>query len=775
MKKEDPKQIEASGNDRREFLRKATAVSVAAPAVGLLNPLAAGTAAAADKKGCVEVPPPKADTFTTTCQYCMVQCGYKVHVWPRGAGRHPEGNYATVLSGEWYSPSFVVPAEKNGKPVYIAVIPDKDCVVNKGDHSVRGGTNALALFSRNAPSAKTRLTHPMIRKEGKGSPLTSVSWNEAIAFTAKRLSDLKAKHGPDSLALVWGDWLYNLPTYAILKLWFTGIGSSSNAGNGWWFDEESAGISAALGSGTRSFTEEDFEATKLLVTAGTNIEANGSVWYSRFYMNNLSPGRAKHIDVDPRRTHQNQHAEAYGGLHLPVRPGTDPYLFSAMIREVIRRDAYDKNFVAKHVVGFDVVRDVVNNSRFSIDNAVKVTGVPKDKILRAVSLMIENKGQSMFLNEKGIMHQMAAFESQHSMAVLGLMLGNVGKPGATVSRAGGHPGGTFAAPPEPKSREHNMHMYTALEQGKIKSIWAFGTNIFKQMPAQEKYRPMMANTFLIVQDRIHTEMDDSADVIFPAATWGETDGVLTSVTRRVRICQQFMDPPGEARPDWWIAAQVGKAMGYPGFDWKSAKDVWDEVRKNSGDVAEITWEMLNKAGTNGLRWPYVNGKEGPDRMYSDEYERINGKRFATKDGKVHFEKFAKIRDFDLAKFEWGEVDDKHPLMAYDFRLNELWNTGYTYWDKPTVNARTPEAYVLIHPKDAAKRGIKTGELVRLKSRYGSGFKAKARVSEDTIVGSVGVPALFPKKGQEFNYVTRPNSSPVNGDFDTMVAVEVIKA
>ena len=751
---------------RRAFLRDGTAIAGASVA---LTP-AAALGGGPDEK-CIELPPADAETFNITCQYCMVQCGYKVRVWERGKGRTPKDDYATVLSGEWISPSFVVPAEKGGKKVFIAVVPDKDCVVNAGDHSVRGGTNAQTLFSRNLPSAKKRLTQPLIRKGGKGTPLVPVSWEEAISFTAKKLTALKNEFGPDSLGLIGGDWLYNLPTYAMLKFWFTGVGSSSHAGNGWFYDEESSGISAAFGSGRRSFTEEDFELTKLLVTAGTNVEANGSVWYHRFYQKNLSAGKAKHIDIDPRRTYQSGIAEKHGGLHLQIKPGTDAILFAAMIREILKRDGYDKEFVSANVAGFDVVREVVQDERFTIENAAKVTWVPADKITRAVDLLIESKGQTMLLNEKGIMHQMGAFEHQHAMAVLGVILGNAGKPGACTSRAGGHPGGTLVDSPEPPSRKDNAYIYDALQQGKIKAIWAFGCNIFKQMPSLTKFRPLMEKTFLVVQDRIHTEMDEAADVIFPAATWGETDLMLTSVTRRLRVLQKFMDPPGQAKPDWWIVAQVAKAMGLKGYEWGSPIEIWDEMRKKDDGLRDITWDMLLKAGTNGVRTPYLGGKEGPARAYSDEWAQHTGKRFSTKDDKVHVEKFAAIKKFDPAAYEWGEVDGKYPLMAIDFRLNELWNTGYTYWDKPTVNQRTPDAFLMIHPEDAAPRKIKDGAWVTLKSPYGS-CKAKARVTKDINQGVVGIPALFPKKGQEFNFATRPHASPVNGDFDTMVACDV---
>lgn len=757
--------------ERREFLRKAAAAAGAAPVLALAEGLPVFAAEGSPAGDSLELPPENAEVFHTTCQYCMVQCGYKVHVWERGTGRRPEGVYTTALSGEWVSPSFVAPAEKGGKKVYIAVVPDKECVVNQGDHSVRGGTNAQTIFSEDLGTAQHRLRQPMIRRGGKGSPLEPVSWDEAVAFTAQKLQEIKSKHGADALGLVWGDWLYTLHTYAILKLWFEAIGSSSHAGNGWWFDEESAGISAALGSGTRSFTVQDFELTKLLVTAGTNLQANGSVWYHRFYLKN---GNAKHIDIDPRRTHQSKLAEERGGLHLQIRPGTDAVLAAALMRLVLEKDAHDKDFVARHVSGFDVLKQVVMRDRFRVENAARETGVPADRIRQAADLLVANKGQTMMLSEKGIMHQLGAFEAQHGYAALGVILGNVGKPGACVSRAGGHPGGTFASPPEPASRKNNTHLYKALEKGKIQAIWAFASNIFKQMPSLTKYKPLMEKTFLVVQDRIETEMNAFADVVLPAATWGETEGILSSVDRRLRLLQKFMDPPGEAKPDWWIVAQVAKAMGAKGFGWQSPREIWDEVRAQNDWVKDITWDMLDQAGTNGVQWPYVNGKS-VERLYSDEQEGIMGKRFFTDDGKIHVEKIKLLEKFNPDRNEWAEVSARHPLMAIDFRLNELWNTGYTYWDKPTVNERVPDAFLMIHPDDAGPRGITDGDPVKLRSPYGETGPVVAKVTTDIRAGVVGMPALFPKKGQEFNYVTRPDPSPINGDFVTMVAVEVAKA
>ncbi len=750
------------GIGRRELLT----VGIAS-GLGAIN-IATPAAAASNKEDvCLELPPENAETFNTTCQYCMAQCGYKVSVWERGTGKTPKGEYAGALE-EWISPTMIAPAEKGGKDVYIAIVPDQDCVVNQGGYSVRGGTNAQTIFSKNLPSAETRLTQPMIRKDGK---LVEVSWDEAFAFTAENLKRIKAENGADALGLIWGDWLFSLPTHSILKLWFTAIGSSSHAGNGWFFDEESSGVSHALGSGTRSFTEEDFDVTELLVTAGTNIRDNGTIWYNRFLQNNSG---AKQIVFDPRRTAMARDAEADGGVHLMLRPGTDFILATALIQEILRRDAWNKEFVKTWVTGFDKLRGVAMQDRFSLANASKVTGVPVEKMQKAVDLLITAKGKTMVLNEKGIMHQMAAFENQHAVSVMGLIMGNVGEPGACVSRAGGHPGGTWSWPKEPASRGENTDIFKGLREGKVKALWAFGSNVYKQVPDLETHKKLIGDTFFIVQNRVKTEMNEDADVVFPAATWGETNTVLTSMTRRVRLQQKFMDAPGAARPDWEIVAGVAKAMGYDGFNWQDDKEVWDEIRADSGDIRDVSWELLTERGTNGVRWPFINGKDGPDRFYGEEMEAAMGKRFFKDDNKVHVEEMEAIGKLAENSFEWAEVDGEFPLMAFDFRLNELWNTGYTYWDKPEVSARHKDAELWIHPDDAGSRGISNGDKVKLSSRQGS-CEAVALVTKDVIAGSVGIPALFPKKGQEFNALTRATASPVNGDFDTMVAAQVSKA
>lgn len=720
-----------------------------------------------------ELPPSNALVFTTTCQYCKVQCGYKIYVWERGTGRRPD-----TARGQSINPTFVTPAYKNGKPVYVASIPDSECIINEGNYSVRGGSMGLDIYSPDRPVrypkqslVGERLKSPMIRRTGKTSPLEPVVWETAISFAADRLLNIQKQYGPDALGLVSGDWLYTLPTYTILKLWFSGIGSSSFAGNGYFYNRESAGLTAVYGDGTRSFTVQDFDQTDLLVTAGTNLEATGSVWYYRFLANNMVPGTAKHLVIDPHHNYMAQFAELHGGLFLQIRPGTDAILSGSIIRRVLERDQYDHEFVSKHTTGISDVRAVVMQPRFAMENASRATSIPVERIDRAVDLLIEHRGRTMILFEKGIMHQLAGFSHMTGYTVLGTILGNIGKPGATTSRAGGHPRGLFASPKEPPVVRGET-LYTRLKAGTVKALWAFGSNVFRQLPDQAHYGPLMRDTFFIVQDRIHTEMDGAADVMFPAASWGETDGILASEDRRIRITHGFVDPPANAKPDWWIAAQVAQKMGCSGFEWQSAKQIWDELRVLNEDVKDIGWDMLEAGGTNGVQYPYRQGKS-IKRLYSDEYEEIMGKRFPTNDGKAHLASIRAIGEFDPKSYEWADVNTTYPLMAFDFRLNELWNSGYTYWNNPSASNRTQDVFAVIHPEDAEARGIVSGDWITISSAYGD-ITVIAEVSPNVLKGSIGIPAMFPKAGQTNSDIFSPRVAAGLGDIDTMVAVELSK-
>jgi arsenite oxidase large subunit len=778
------------GLSRRDLLKISAAGAAGVCALGKDIPaLAAAKFPEAKATEFVELPPKNAEVYDTACRYCHVMCGYKVYIWPKGTGRKPKREKfypVEKMRGDWPNQIFTIEARKNGRDVNIMVLPDHKDIASKSNYSVRGAFNAQSLYSEKLPT-KVRLKKPMIRRNGKGSPLTEVSWDEALDFCAEKFQEVIDKYGPDALGVVYGDWGYLQNSYAILNWLFKGVKSSTLAGNGYLFwGDESWGLADVVGSGTRSFTVEDFDKAKLLFLAGKNLKDTGSSWYYRALTSGgLNNGDMKLILVDPRRIQMAEDAERSGGLFLQINPGTDAILGASLMHVLVKNNMYDKDFVAKYTTGFSTLKKTVLNKKFAPENAAKITGIPANKIRAAADLLARYKGQTMVLFEKGIMHQVIGYEHEVAYSAMGIILGNAGRPGACTSRAGGHPRGTWADPPVPNKASSMRSILDKIDKGEVKALWAFITNLYIQFPNQNKYRPKYDRIFLVVNEIYPTETTQHADVVFPAATWGEWDCVQASEDRRLHLQQGFMDPPGEAKPDWWIVAQLARRMGYKGFDWKDEWEIYDEVRaKTKGsftsDISEISKSDLLKAGTSGVQFPKKNGRS-ISRLYSHETEQAMGRRFAHKDGKAHLEPVKVLAKLDPYNHPLREkTNSKYPFWMIMHRQNEVWNTGYNFYNNgknipltPNLYERVSEQTVSINPEDAKALGIKSGDWVKLSSRNGS-MKAVARVHNLTAPGVVDVMSLYPKTESTPNMVTSEKADPKLAEWDRMVPVNITK-
>lgn len=774
---------------RRDLLKISVATVAGTCVVNGLPVFAAEKFPGAKAVEFVELPPHNAERYFTSCRYCHVQCGYDVYIWPKGTGRKPEREKfypVEKMRGDWPNPIFTIEAKKDGRDVNIMVLPDHKDIASGSNYSVRGAFNAQSLYSEKLPT-RIRLKKPMIRKGGKGGALTEVSWDEAIIYCATNLKMIIDKYGPDAVGAVYGDWGYLQNTYAFLKWLFTGIKSSTLAGNGYLFwGDESWGLADVVGAGTRSFTVEDFTKTKCIFCAGKNMKDTGSSWYYNVLSKGgMNKGDIKLILVDPRRIQMAEDAERSGGIFLQIKPGTDAILGASLMHVLVKNELYDKEFVEKYTTGFDVLKETVLNSRFAPDNAGKVTGIPAAKIKAAADMLARYKGQTMVLFEKGIMHQVCGYENEIAYSAMGIILGNAGKPGACTSRAGGHPRGTWADPPAPNKESSMRSICEKIDKGEVKALWAFISNIYIQLPNLTRYKPLIDKMFLIVNEIYPTDTTAAADVVFPAATWGEWNTIQASEDRRLHLQQKFMDPPGDAKPDWWIVAQVAREMGLKGFDWKDEVEIYDEVRaKTKGDftsdISEITWRDLIKAGTNGIQFPHVN-RRSVSRLYSPETEEVMGRRFKHKDGKAHLEHVKVLSDFDPYDHPLREkITDEYPLWMIMHRANEVWNTGYNFYcnglNVPLIQnlyERVSEQTVSINPQDAKRLGVKSGDWVMVNSRNGS-MKAVVKVHDLTQAGVVDVISLYPKGDSTPNLLTSEKADPKLAEWDRMVPVNIVK-
>jgi ferredoxin-nitrate reductase len=293
-----------------------------------------------------------------------------------------------------------------------------------------------------------------------------------------------------------------------------------------------------------------------------------------------------------------------------------------------------------------------------------------------------------------------------------------------------------------------IEMFRALESGRLKAIWIAATNPAVSLPdLHQVRRALAAAELVVVQDAYHpTETSRLADVLLPAAQWGEKRGTSTNSERRVSFSEAVLKPPGAALSDWEIVAGVGRAMGYEGFRFAEASAVWDEfIGLTAGrpcDMTGITSARLRRREQ--IQWPCPDEDHpGTPRLYTDG-------RFPTPDGRARF----------LARPHRGPretPDHEFPLVLTTGRLYAHWHTMTRTGKSPKLVQREPAAYVEVHPDDAAEFGLVAGQVAELSSRRGV-LRLPVRFNDGLSRGLVFVPFHWGDESGEktaANYLTIP--------------------
>lgn len=581
----------------------------------------------------VPIPPKEAEQFITVCSYCIVGCGYKVYKWPLGkeGGPRPNQNALGIdftqqqreLSGNWISPAMhSVVTERNGRQYNVAILPDSACVVNKGDHSIRGGTHGDVLYAPDRPTAD-RLAYPLIYR---GNDYLPTTWEEAIELGAKVIKAVIDKWGPDAIAMKFfdhgggGGGFEN--NWAVGKFFFTGVGTqmasihNRPAYNSEVFASGDAGIPALPSAYI------DAELADTLMLMGANSYETQSIYFLEHMLPNLlgdtldlkkkelpneSVEAGKMIIVDPRRTSTVAIAEEAAGkenvLHLQINNGADIALLNALGRVIYERGWHDQAFIDSRTETDTLAVYKQKNLRIEqvsldqvLDEAAQITGITKEQMMQAAEWIAKPKEgghrrRTLFLYEKGMIWGLKNYENIASAVDLALLTGNLGKPGTGCGRLGGHQEG-YTRPPYPGKRPPVNVDEVGIKGGKSYVYWVGGCNparttlnaqqlrmaldrrgrpVKDAMDAaagasiDEKVQRLMAaleqgGLFLIVQDIYPIETMRYAHLVFPAVQWGEMN--LTSINgeRRLRLYERFMDPPGMAKPDWEIMALMARKL-----------------------------------------------------------------------------------------------------------------------------------------------------------------------------------------------------------------------
>jgi arsenite oxidase large subunit len=715
------------------------------------------------------VPPKNAKVHTSACQYCNVGCGYKIYTWP--VKNTPNGTSPPAGPlGDWVSPTFVTRGSVDGKDSYIAVVPDKDCVVNKGDHSPRGGTNALTVFTKRKhplSDPTERNLYPQMRDK-RGGPLRRVSWDEALNRVADAIKAQLDAGGPSSIGLWGADHLSPEMNFATTKLFFApsprglynpalgpdaGVAVRAIHNRPKW-NSEHPSIEANFGSAnTLLYSYKDFELADTVLMSGANSYVTGTVFYNRIFSK-----KHKQVVIDPRRTISAKNAMDTGGVHLQLRPNTDVVLVNTLMNVILATGKQDQAYIDARVdpASYQQLVATVTQDKYRPENTQRVTGVPP-KLVRQAAALLGVPRKTSILFEKGVIWSGTQNEAvMNSYANLALLLGSVGRPGQVFGRQGGHQSAYMYDFdwPHPAKGDDRRNLWQELQKGTIGLlIFAVANPLRMQQQATQLTQFAEKVPFIVDVNMRPQDTTKIADVVLPAAAWGEYTYTRENLERRLRVNQKFYDAPGQVLPEYLIFTRIGQRLGQrhglvdPNeYAFSTWEDVFNAMRQTKEGKAvgidQITPAELAALGTNGIQEPITrqgNTLFGTERMYSD--------KFATDDGRARFVAHdQQWTDADPLAFlpEAVKPNKRYPFFVTTIRYQTVWQSGYTFRYLRDLSAHSqPYMELVINPKDARKAGLKDGDWAEVRNQF-SRTEGVVNVSDEVPPGLIS--AIFGWQG-----------------------------
>jgi anaerobic selenocysteine-containing dehydrogenase len=672
----------------------------------------------------------------STCGYCSVGCGMQLGV-------------------------------RNGKVV--GVRGDPDHPVNQGKLCPKG------LAEHYAIEAEDRAKYPLLRKNGQ---LARIGWDEAIDTLVDKFRAVQRKYGPESLGIVSTGQLVTEEFYALGKLVQLGFGTRNYDGNTTLcMSTAVAGYKRSFGSDGPPGAYEDMETADVILLIGANVAENHPILCMRLEAN---PTRTL-IVVDPRVTKTAMMADIF----LPVKPRSDLALINAMLRILIDEELYNKEYVEQHTTGFDELRASLEH--YTLEYASKITGLAPELIHKVA--LLYGKAKAAFIGwTMGVNHSTKGTETVNAINNLALLTGNIGRSGASpfsitgqcnamgtreAGFASGLPGyrkfesdddrqelaGLWNVAVDRIPAKRGLAYPDIIEAavaGKIRALWIIGTNPLVSFPNIDVLKHALGNLdFLVVQDGFHpTPTTELADLLLPAAIWGEKEGTYTNSERRVSKVNAAVNPPGEARSDFHIFLAVAERLGcreelFSG--WKSPGDAFDEWRQVTAgrlcDYSGMTYAAIESNG--GIQWPFPQDKSvnpaATRRLYSDG-------EFQTEDGRAR-----------LLPTQWAPFPEQ-PGTEYPFVLNtgrtvEHWHTRTKTGGISILQRLSPRAWLEMNPIDAQKLGLRPHDRVDITSARGCVSKVELRITEIVAPGQVFLPFHFVESNA--NQITQSAFDPIS--------------
>jgi assimilatory nitrate reductase catalytic subunit len=634
----------------------------------------------------------------STCPYCGVGCGVIIE---------SEGMQITGVRG------------------------DPDHPANFGRLCTKGST--LHLTATPIVLQTKRMLQPMWRPE-RGAKPAPLSWEDANTRIAERLLAIKAQHGPDAIGFYISGQLLTEDYHAFNKLARAVVGTNNIDSNSrLCMSSAVVGYKQSLGADAPPACYEDLDHADCVFITGAN-----PAWAHPILFRRLEDAKAKRpgmkiIVVDPRRTESAEFAD----LHLQILPGTDVALCHGLLHAMIWEGWVDADFIAAHTAGFDELKTLVRE--MPPREAARICGISEADLLQAARWFATSPA-TLSLYCMGLNQSSSGTAKNTALINLHLAAAQIGKPGAGPFSLTGQPNamggreaggmasllpghrdpadagdraeiaqlwGVDALPAAPGKTA--IELFSAAERGEIKALWIVCTNPAQSLPEQALVRRALERCELVILQEafVDTATAAYADVLLPAATWGEKEGTVTNSERRISRVRAAVSAPGEARLDWQIARDVALAMGGKEIFARtgSPEQLWLEHREATRgrdlDITGLSYALLDQLGPQ--QWPCVDGA-GTARLYSD-------RKFATPDGRARFITKAFKPPLDRA-------DARHPLSLTTSRLRDQWHGMSRSGVVARLFGHDGAPALCLNPQDLPRRGLAEGDFARVSSHHG---------------------------------------------------------
>jgi formate dehydrogenase major subunit len=620
-----------------------------------------------------------------------------------------------------------------------------------------------------------RLTGPLVRRPGvpkhagdvvdPADPSThfrEATWEEALDLAAGGLRRIRDARGGNALAGFGSAKGSNEEAYLFQKLVRTGFGTNNvDHCTRLCHASSVAALMETIGSGAVTAPFSECANAEVIVVIGANPTVNHPV--AATFIKNAARRGATLVVMDPRGQALGRHATHM----LQFRAGADVALLNALINVIIEEKLYNPAYIEAHTSGFE---ELARRVRPCTPEAMApVCGIEPGRLREVARLYAKAKAAMIFWG-MGISQHVHGTDNSRCLIALALLCGHVGRPGAGLHPLRGQnnvqgasdaglipmvypdyrPVGSpqnrglfeelWGATLDPNPGLTVVEIMNAIHRGEVRGMYIMGENPAMSDPDLAHARHAIASLeHLVVQEIFLTETAFHADVILPATAFPEKTGTFTNTDRRVQLGRQALDPPGDARPDWWIIREIARRLGLD-WDYAHPRDVYAEMRSCMPSIRGITWERLERE--DAVTYP-CDAEDRPGR------EVLFGEGFPTPDGR------GKLVPADVLPPD-ETPDDDYPMVLSTGRLLEHWHTGAMTRRASVLDAIEPEPTVQVAPEELARIGARAGDRVRVSTRRGA-IELVARADRDLPPGLVFIPFCYAEAAA--NLLTNPALDP----------------